>query len=237
MSDLGTLIYRVLDELPRNTSSDEDRIKLAAIDAIKYWRTTPLFFNEITDQFTVTIGEEAYGDVASEGAGAGYDNTLLGINCLYADDAGGHFEPVEQWPLDIVRLQNTNTTSIRGYPDFFAFFNKQIYVSPVPHVAYDIRIDGIKDIGTPVAQASAGTLQFFEPDGTTALTDAYTSEWFTEAEELIRLEIKINLAENVFRDFGLANILRSRRTDVFNKVQDRKRAFRHNSRVIPYEAY
>jgi hypothetical protein len=229
------MIARIQDELPRRSSDDETRIKLAIIDSIEFYRTKKFFFNQITDEFTTTIGEEAYGTATAEGGlSSGYDDDLFGIDQLYADDAGGNFTPVDEWVLDVIRLQNHNTSVGRGYPDYYAWFNKQIYFSPVPHVAYDVRIDGIKDVGTPVVTTSSGVHAFFEPGGTVPLADSYTNEWFTEAQELIRLHAKIDLAENVFHDDRTARRLADREDRVLIQLKSRLRAFNKNTYLVPY---
>ena len=233
MSNLGSMRQRIRDELPRRTSDDTDRITNAIITSIKFYRSHRFYFNNIEDIFATTIGKEDYGNATDEGAGKGYNDDLFGIQQVYIELSGSRWVPVDEWPFDTIRLWNVATT-VRGYADFYAWHNQKFWVSPAAHIVYNIRIDGIKDIGTPVATWDGSEWDFFEPDGTTVLTDSFANNWFTEGEELIRLHSKVDLAENVFKDDREANRLARREFLVRAEAQERMRAFRAQTNILPY---
>jgi hypothetical protein len=226
--------HRISEELPRRTSDDTDRITLAIRDAIRFYRVHKFLWNEFTDQFTTTIGQENYGNATAEGAGLGYNDDLFGVDQVYAELSGSRWVPVEEKILDVIREWNVATT-VSGYPDYYSWHQKKIWVSPIPHVAYDLRIDGIKDIGTPVATWDGTVWDFFEEDGTTVLTDSWTNDWMVEGEELIRTRAKVDLAENIFKDDREANRMRRREFELFAQARERSRAYRSNATIEPYE--
>jgi hypothetical protein len=231
-TDYGTMKQRIREELPRSTSADDARIGMAISDSIKFYRVHKFYWNEFTDQFTTTIGQESYGTVADEGAGKGYDDALFGIDQVYAELSGGRWVPVDEWPFDTIRLWNVATT-VQGYPDFYSWHQKKLWVSPPPHVTYDLRIDGIQDIGTIVYAWTDTAWIFYEENGS-VVGDSYTNDWFTEGEELIRLHAKVALAENVYKDDREAQRLRAREYEVLAQARERSRAFRSNTYIVPY---
>jgi len=230
VSDLGTMRLRTQEELPRRGTPEVSRVTLAIISAIVRWRSHNFGFNEFTDQFTVTVGQESYDNTE-------YDSDLLGIGIVTHDDTNDNWsDPLGQWPFTINRLRTSNTTSDKGYPDYYYWFAEKLWVSPVPHLAYDLRIDGIKDVGTPVVTGTTGgVFTFYEPDGSTALSDSYTSDWFTgDMEELIRTSAKIDLMENWLEDDRGAARLRRREADIYRNVRHARHNFRRATKLVPY---
>jgi len=232
MSDYGTMLERIKYELPRGTSTDDTRVTLAIISAIERNRHIPFFFNVDTATFATTAGEQAYGNVTAEGAGAGYPDDLLGILTLFVNYGGDIWTEAESVPIDEIRREFVSD-SYRGYANKWSWYNNQIYLDRNPHVAYDIRLDYLKDIGTPVATYD-GAWNFYEEDGSTALASAYTNSWFTSGEELIRTDAKIDLHENWLKDDRSASRLRRRLDEIKHIVKARGEAQKGRKTVTPY---
>lgn len=232
MSDYGTLLERTKYELPRHTTADETRITLAMISAIERNKHIPYTFNTNTATFTTTAGEQAYGNVTAEGAGAGYPDEMEAVITMFNQYGGDIWTPMTN--VDIHALRTIYISEdYRGYADEWAWYNEQIFLDRSPHVAYDIRVDYVEDIGIPQATYD-GAWNFYEEDGSTTLASAYTNAWFTDGEELIRTEIKIDLHENWLKDRAQAQVLRRRLEEIRHILKAREEGFKGPKYIAPY---
>lgn len=230
---LGTLIQRIKEELPRHASADDDRITLAILSTLEYYKHKQLGFNEGTATFTTTVDQESYGNESEEGAGAGYPNDLLAPGVVFLEHAGGTWVDLPQRNIDYIRQENY-TDVYQGYADYYAWFEEKIYLTPVPHVTYDIRLDYIKDLGSPFAVYESNAWVFKEDITEDPIDNTYENDWFDKAEELIRLHAKIDLNENVFKNLREADRLRGRESEVYRNLKGQYNIKKMNSPRIPY---
>ena len=222
MSDLATMSERIQEELPRNSAVEENRVYRAIIDSVKFYGYYALGFNEETSTFSTVVSQQAY----TRGSGASnFPADLFYPKEIYVD-VTGTWEPLDQRPLGVVRYQ-TPTDLNRGYPRYWAWHKDSFYFTPIPHVASDIRIDYIKDIGTPTITFDGSQWTFDDEDGN-ALTGAYTNEWFTDAEELIRLHAEVQLTEVVFKNREHSSFLRQREREVLHNLQFKQALTKNN---------
>jgi hypothetical protein len=208
MANLGTITERIKNELPRNTSLEITRIRLGLISAMEYYKHHRFFFNEATDTFETVQGQDSY----TRGTGTNnYPDDLVYVDTLFVDVTNTWTE-VYQVTLDRLRDEFVSENT-EGYPYYWSWHHESILLVPTPHLAFDVRLDYVKQLDTPTANFTGSVWEFTEGDGTTSLTDSYENDWLTHAEELIRLHTKIDLYQNLYKDnedvIRLENRLRS----------------------------
>jgi len=193
----GSMKQRIIQEIHRAASGDEDAVKIAIITAMEWFKAYQFDFNEGTHTFTMTIGQEEY-DV-EEGFSEGYASDLVAPINLYVQTGGTRWLRMKQISINEQRwLQPTST--VTGVPSAWAWHDEKIYVTPTPSQADDLRMDYVKDIGIPIYVWTGSSWAFYEPTGSTALLDSWTSRWLTDGEELIRQRAKFDLYFNFYDD-------------------------------------
>ena len=165
MTTYATLRTRIEGEIYDTSLTTE--INSAIQDAIKFYERKKFWFNQKTGTFATVASQEYYDDS---------DNSdipgMLAILSMQA--AVSTFKsPVDALSFEAVDAMQNG--SIQGMPKYFAYFNEQIRLYPIPDAAYTVT--AAYHYRFPALSA-----------------DADSNPWTTDAEELIRTRAKRILA-------------------------------------------
>lgn len=204
MSTIGAMAGKISRQVFRSSwanldQTKQDAIWLAIITAIQSETQRQFRFNGVEFTFPTIASTEEYGVETSSGAGDGYPTTLIRIDTLALQDDTLIFT-LEHRPIPWVVARKGDTVT-ESQPDSWAWNADKIVLSPVPDKVYTVIGRGLQDIGTPTYSYNTSTdaWAFLDPDGV-AMTDSYTSKWFTDGEDLIRYKAAIELHQTWTRD-------------------------------------
>jgi hypothetical protein len=171
---MGTLLdmkTRIADELSRSDLTSQ--IAKSITTAIAHHERKPFWFNDGLDTFSTVASQEYYG--ASDLAAIA---TLVKIRSLRLTVNGSRY-PIQQRPFEYIDQISVMPT-VTGWPNQYAYWNKQIRVYPIPQGVYTFTLAYIKRLA--------------------ALADGDTNAWTDDAEVLIRTRAKLDLMVNVMRE-------------------------------------
>lgn len=190
MATLGTMKARIADELARADLTSQ--IALAITSAIAFYDTRRFWFNETEATFNTVSGTDAY--TASDAA---FIATLIEDDSMTVT-VSGKKSPLRKVPFGEIQAERIDAVPA-GPPARYAFYRQRLYVAPVPDAAYALIVFYTAQLGVPAS-------------------DGASNAWTTEAEELIRLHAKVDLFENVIRDYPEADRMRAREADVLARL-------------------
>lgn len=194
MTTYGALKTRIADELARSDLTSQ--IVLAIDGAIKFYQPERFWFNDATASFSTVAGTDTYAQL----------NIVEQIDSLTVTVNGAR-EPLLR--VTFQEMEALYGSGTRGIPTHYCVYDELVRLSPVPDAVYTMRI------------ATVTNYVDWSPY-TVPLSDAATSPWTDEAEELIRLHAKVDLLENVIRDvaaFAEADRLRMREQTVLRQLR------------------
>lgn len=172
MGTLGDMKTRIADELSRSDLTSQ--IAKSITTAIAFYERKPFWFNDGLDTFSTVANQEYYSssDLAAIA-------TLVEIRSLRLTVNGSRY-PIQKRPFTYIDKISVMPT-VTGWPNQYAYWNKQIRVYPIPQGVYTFTLAYIKRL--------------------TALSgDSDTNAWTDDAEVLIRTRAKIDLMVNVMRE-------------------------------------
>jgi hypothetical protein len=194
----------IMDELADQGTISLDQVKKAIARAISHYERRDWWFMQETATFASVAGQEYYSSAALSDIPnmveivslkrASTDEKLLGVSN----------QEIEEFQ------SGTNT----GSPTYFAFWDSQIRLYPVPATAETLKVTYFKRI----AALSA---------------DADENAWTTTAEELIRQSAKRRIAMDVLHDDGLASRCNAAEEVAFNALIAENRRRRTNKTLRP----
>lgn len=198
MATLATLRTRIADELARADLTSQ--ISLAVLSAIQFYRDERFTFKETVATFSTVAGQEWYTSA-----------TATFLPTMESDDSvtvtvSGYPYPLRKVTYETMEALSTAGTT-RGIPAYYCFYREQMRLYPAPDA---VRTMTVSMIGS----GSTGWDTYGDP-----LPDNADGGWTTEAEELIRLHAKIDLFENVIRDFAEADRLKPRLQMVLTQLR------------------
>lgn len=167
MATLGDIKTRIITELSRDDLSDDLAVQLDThiMRAIEYYSDTRFWFNAALGTATATPSSATVAipsDIRTI--------TRVTIPVVQVDLVEKTF------PL-IVDVHNASA----GKPQFYAYYNNSIWLSPVPDAAYVLQFYGIAQITQPAG-------------------DNASTVWTNEAQDLIVNHTKMTLYRDQFRD-------------------------------------
>lgn len=215
-----TAVQRIAQEIHKPNDSDIDNIKIALCSAIEYYQNHRFAFNEAYDfDWFLVEGQQSYAKGAileggyvgvagilepTEFAPGGPPADLVTPITCYAlvggDRDSGRWMEMDGTTMEDIRYM-TPTTQATGYPEWYAWFGEAMHLHPIPELSNVemIRMDYVKDIGTPTYKWNGTGWTFLHPSGAT-LPDSWTSRWLSDGGELIRARAKWDLYYNMYHD-------------------------------------
>lgn len=208
MATLGGMKTRIGDELGRSDLSSQ--ISLAVSSAILFYKSERFWFNEVRNSFSTIVGTERYNE----------DNaavTTIFLNMLYDDSAT---LTQNNTPFPLKKITNaemdalSNAGQTQGVPDCYSLYANFIQLYPVPNQVWTVHFSYVTNIDLEI-------------------DDAETPEWSDDQiEELIRLHAKVDIFENVTRDFSQADRMRLREAELLRVIRRRTALWVGTGRVV-----
>lgn len=214
MSNWITMKRTVQEMVHRYGASDDDIIARAICEAIRHYNTTRFFFNHGSYDFSTVAGTASYGQETSAGQGDGYPSDMLKIIKFGITETNTYYD-LQPVSWDQYR-ELYSSTSYRGYPSRYSWFGKEIHLDPTPNDVYTATIDYIKDIGTPVPSWNGSAWSYSV--GGSAVSDAYTNDWFTEGVDLIAARSLYYISTQFLQNAEVAAYARAQEREVLNDL-------------------
>jgi hypothetical protein len=167
MSTFGAMRQRIESELVRTDLSDE--IALAIKDAVEYYESERFYFNEGRRTIDTADGKEYYG----------LPTDFQEVDTVMYYPSTNIREEICPRPWHSLERMQTNT-NITGRPSYYALFNKQMRLYPIPDGAYRVEMSGL-----------------FKFDELSASSD--TNAFMTDGKALIRHRAKAEVLSSVVR--------------------------------------
>lgn len=167
MSDLGTIVADIREDLNRGTDFDA-RIKRAIETAISYYKTKRLGFNVKRAQAVLTSGHET---------------VVLPTDWIEADflrlEEDDKRQPIDEVNYDWIEDEQLTGES-RARPFKYAIQHRNLRLYPVPDKSYTLIL----------------SFQFQLTDVSRSASNGASNAWLTEGEELIRKHAMSDLLVN-----------------------------------------
>ena len=187
MPTLAETVTRILDDLSRPSDELGDIAKREILSAIGYYESSRFTFNERILNATLSA------------------TSVFAFSALVANDP----EVEDIWSMDQVKVlystryidvnllpwsrlfeMTNNTTTTANFPDYYATFNRTMYVYPV--------------LTANIQAAIPAHVKLVTLDGITNTTNA----WLTEGEELIRSRACRMICQRKLDDFEKAQMFK-----------------------------
>lgn len=207
MSNWRTAKRTVQEMLHRHGTSDPDINSRAICEAIRHYSSVNFYFNQGTYDFLTTDGENEYGTETESGAADGYPQDMVKPIKMSLQVSSTWYD-ISPISIDYYR-DLFQSTSYKGFPEKWAWFSQNIMLEPTPNDEYTVRLDYIKDIGSPVASYSGTAWSFLV--GGSAVAETYTNGWFVQALDLI-------VSRSVY--FVATQYLQNNELAMFSKAQE-----------------
>lgn len=233
-SNWGAFVQRVLEEIARARDEDADAVRRAACSAINYYRSHRFFFNEGYDLFYTVAGQSEYEEETSIGSRDGYPVDLIRPDIVRIDRDSGYAYTLDRIPFPVHRKDSSYITQ-EGFPAVWTWHHKTLFLWPAPNTAdWEIQMDYIKDIGTPVYRYASGTWKYYERSTGNEIGDTWTSDWFKYAEPLIRCRVKRDLYTHQFTELKLAEAMATDEAQELFNLQAANDNFAQPARPEPW---
>lgn len=183
MTTLGALKTTLQSDLDREDGSLDTEIAAAINTAIGKWQNSRFYFNERrSTTFDTVASQPNYGTADDADI-----PQFVRIDQAHITVSAQRYTLKRRNFLDMEPL--FDGSAIGGQPYEFSYYNREIWLYPVPTDVWTIRVIGLLKIAAPAS------------DGET------DNPWMTEAYELIRSTAKAYLAIHKLRDPDLAAMM------------------------------
>lgn len=173
MTTLATMKTRIEDETGR--ADLPAQIENAINEAIGYYQTQRFYWNERNDvEFQAVATQAAYAASDQPYIPVAYD-----VDDVFVTVSGNEYRIKR---MDPTRWRLLNNASTQGQPYQYSYFNRTVYLYPVPDQEYQIRMVGQFRIDAPASDAESD------------------NPWMTDAETLIRHRAKMLLFRDVLME-------------------------------------
>jgi hypothetical protein len=186
MATLGDIKTRIITELSRDDLGDDLAGQLAThiARAIEYYSDTRFWFNAAFASATTTAGS----------ATVAIPSTIRRIDRVSI-------------PAEMVDLIETTFPLVvdvdnqaASRPQFYAYYNDSLWLSPVPAAAYVLNIYGVAQITQPAG-------------------DTGSTVWTNQAQDLIVNHTKMTLCRDQFRDPDGTQLALGATSDAFKRLR------------------
>ena len=180
MSDYGKIKSRISREMKRGELSvSSTAVAQSVIDAINHFAKRRFWFNTgyeevVTTPDTATIGSAVTGIIKIDSMKAAIGNRDYPLS-----------------PMTYREMERIDSGQWAGYPEYYAHYNNNIRLYPIPNATYTVKVSYIKEL-TDVTLSSVATS---------------TNEWVDDCESMIRKRAKGELFENELRNVQEAQMM------------------------------
>ena len=180
MATYGDLQARIADEIVRSDLTTQ--IQNAILTSVLEFDRERWYFNETAFNTSTVIGQREY-------TSTNITNTLQ-IDTIKMTIVAGTVYDLQPRSYEEIEVLTSGSTAVdSGQPTFYAYFNQQISLFPIPDsAAYTFRVVGAKKL-TELASASD------------------SNAWTNDAEPMIRARAKWHLYTHVIKDAAQANLM------------------------------
>lgn len=208
MSDYGTMVSRIKDELKR--SDLETQIKRAIITSLAFYKRHRFTWNHTRATLALTPNTEYYQ----------LPSNFVEVDTLILQSGNSEldylYERTHHW-LD----REKEWDGYRSRPAVFAIQNYELRLYPTPDQTYTILM----------------SYQFEQKSITYSATTTASNEWMTQGEELVRLHAKIDVLENIIRgpeSFQESQALRMRERDIYKQLKREYNRASSSGTIMPW---
>lgn len=169
------LVSRIQDEIDDTTDEYIEQVQKCIFSAIRYCERDTFYFNQNRDvTFETRAGQGRYGS-----ADVDHIATAVQVSEVYVERGGDKSRLQKILPSD---MENMMMIGDRGKPRLYSYYDRSLYLNPVPDDIYTIRL-----ILTPLRVADIREV-------------TELSVWFTEAFDLIKSRAKFELYTQYLKD-------------------------------------
>ena len=203
--DLNTVIQKVTRQLHQDgitTSPTVDGIKIAIIDAMRFMRSQPFFFN--TRRYTVNTTANDYSVPLPE------DFMSLDGNVYFLRSGSPSARTIlRPETVDFVEtykdslMDYPRTLRYTGYPIAYAISEEQDYrrmlIAPTPDTSdHSVYFRYVFDVGCPRYQYNGSTYSFYLPKTDDSLTGTWTNPFLQHALDMIAYRAVYDLWSGIY---------------------------------------
>jgi hypothetical protein len=180
VSNWGTVREQIIDEArkPNSVQAELDRAMRAMVESIKFNSTSHFYFNESRNEVSLLSGIYNY-PLPTDFV------ELIGRPSFLTAGASGPGKPLDYSSTDEIEawVGGVEGAGDSSGPKLYSLYDSELLLFPVPTNTGDkIKFRYVKDVGVPSGSFNV-TWSFKQPNGS-AMTDAYTNEWFTDGKDL-----------------------------------------------------
>lgn len=205
---LGVMKARIADEMSRTDLTTQ--IANAIFSAIHHYERQRFWFNEARVTVTTSTGQSFYdsADNAQLGSLVEIDGVTLQVGSV-------------SWPLKQLAWSEieelVSGTQVTGEPTHYAWYGEQLRLYPIPNAARTVVLSYVKRLADLATD-----------------TDANAWTLLADAEELIRLRARVDLAETTTGEEGtpVVQVLRAREREVLARLLRETNAKRGPGRIV-----
>jgi hypothetical protein len=205
MATYLNLKTNLLNELLPNatdTSVLDAAVSSAIARSIKFYSSTPFWFNEASTAFVTVASQSEYT--------APSDMAVL-TDLVMAN--GNYRSRLERKNRDFI-LRN-DISDYTGIPSYFFLYGSRFRLYPVPRESLTVSISYISQLSP-------------SPDEYTA---SASNAWTNEAEPLIRMHAKIDVYMNFMKDYQAAQVLIGMERDILDMMKERSMQSKYSGNV------
>ena len=212
MANISDTVYRICDDLTRQSSDIGPVVQREILSACEFYAGQRLGFNERVLSFTLSQTQTYSLDTIATA------NSLASV--LAVDDVrytvSSRYIVLDPVPMAEWRRLDT-TSSETGPPDFFAVFNKSLYVYTTPDASYDATM--------------ACHVKLLSLDGEVVTSNG----WLEEGLELITARAtRMTLAKKL-DDFEKAQVYAGIEGECFARLLEQRSLLMETGRLVPHD--
>ena len=192
--DKGTAIYRVFEDTHRQTDEDKDRVTIALIKAMEFYKTHRLHFNEADSRISISADTWKY-DRAT------FLPDLIRPDTIFIawKNAGPDWR--ELTPVDHREYRRLNRLELTGCPTHWAWYGDNLLLGKIPDQQYTIELWYVQNLKIPIYTNDGSGWTFLRSETEDAWDDGDSwCVWLNEAPELMLARARWDLYFHYYDD-------------------------------------
>lgn len=208
MATYDDIVSRIADDL--NRSDLDTQIGVALNRAISHYQSERTWFNEATDTFSTTSGQESY--TTADGLAT---NILLIDTVQITDSSSNQFVLLPRtW--DYIRSLQTKPATYTGLPSDWAWYQAKLWLYPTPNATL------------------TGTVWYVKSYTSIATTES--NDWTTEPEALALVEARATwwVASRLLKEYDRAQVAKQEEAEALMRLRIRTNHQISRGSIRPY---